>query len=180
MDRLRKAKQLHQTKLFKNSLSFLLAMPIYRKYRKRTKVFLFLIGGLLGFLLDTFYRSITEHQFAFEGFLATLFGKTIIVPFLPVYGFGLVLIYLIQPFAQQQRWFIRPLIFGGSLTVLEFFAGVFVNLILKTRLWDYSGGFFNLYGHVDLVHTVYWAILGTAVSYFFTKYPPDAWFSNKK
>lgn len=157
-------------------LSFLMMFH----YRKRIKILLFFIGGFLGFLIDTFYRSIIERQFAFEGFLTSLFEKTVIIPFLPVYGFGLVLIYLLQPFALKQKWFIRLLFFGGSLTILEFFGGVFVTLTLKSRLWDYSGGFLNLYGHIDLLHAVYWAMLGTIVSYFLPNILPRLGFSRKK
>ncbi len=144
--------------------------------KQKTSLQLFIIGGLLGSLIDTFYRSMTEQQFVFQGFFSNLFGGKVILPFLPVYGFGIVLIYLLQPFALRQRLPTRLLIFGGSLTLLEFFAGVFVSLTLKNRLWDYSNGFLNIYGHVDLLHALYWTVLGTVGSYFFIKYPPEKWF----
>jgi len=147
-------------------------------YRTRTKALLFFIGGLLGFSIDTTYTSIIENHLATQGFLTSLLGFPF--PFLPAYGFGLMFIYLIQPFALQQRWFTRLLIFGGSLTVLEFFGGIFSVAVLNQRVWDYSNNFLNFQGHIDVLHAIYWAILGTAVSYFFSKYPPDDWFPKKE
>lgn len=143
---------------------------------QKTSLQLFVIGGLLGSLIDTSYRSATEKQFVFEGFFSNLFGERFILPFLPVYGFGIVLIYLLHPFAQKQRWYARFLLFSVSLSALEFFSGIFVSLTLKTRLWDYSSSAFNLYGYIDLLHAFYWGVLGMAAYYFFTRYPPEKWF----
>ncbi|MBI2668280.1 putative ABC transporter permease [Candidatus Woesearchaeota archaeon] len=139
----------------------------------KTRFRLFLVGGVLGFIIDAAYWSIVEKKLTFAGYLSTVTGK--MVPFLPIYGFGLILIYLVQPFLVKQKLFLRGIILGVSLTLLEFWGGLFTVATTNQRLWDYSGHFLNLYGHIDLLHTLYWTILGTAVSFFFEKYPPEEW-----
>ncbi|MEQ8198488.1 MAG: hypothetical protein ABRQ27_10850 [Clostridiaceae bacterium] len=54
-----------------------------------------------------------------------------------------------------------PLWFQGFMGMLiadtcEFTAGVYLNLILKNNMWDYSNLPFNLYGQICLYYSIAW------------------------
>ena len=106
---------------------------------------IFILCSFLGWIADDLYRR-------------TVAGKDAprIIPFIaPPYGFAalaLVLIYFyipVNPFFQ---------VVLGTLAAIaiEFLSGVFCLKVYKRRLWDYSRSRFNLYGHVDLMHSCYW------------------------
>lgn len=120
-------------------------------------VTLFLAGGFLGWLLDTSYRSITEHAFSHAGYLEALTGITI--PFLPVYGFGTLLIYFIRTEIRRKNIITKLAVYGISLTLLEFVAGIFTALTLQKPLWDYSASTYNYLGIIDGTHTLFWIVL---------------------
>ena len=90
---------------------------------------LFIIGGIVGFIIDTAYRSVTELTFTHNGFIEHLLGFTF--PFLPIYGFGLVIIYVIHRFVKNIAH--KALLFGISLAALEFFGGIITELVLGTK-----------------------------------------------
>jgi uncharacterized membrane protein len=126
---------------------------------------LFIIGGIVGFIIDTTYRSVAELTFSHQGFATSLFGFTF--PFLPIYGFGLVIIYLIHRFVKNIAY--KAIFFGLSLALLEFFGGMFTKLVLGTRLWDYSTNTLNILGHTDALHIIYWVVLGLLADYVFKR-----------
>jgi len=130
---------------------------------KKVKIslILFFMGGVLGAVIDIFYVSITTGKFAYQGFLGSLFHT--FIPFLPAYGFGLVTLYLLHPLVKQWSVIKQFGVYAGVLTLLEFVGGVFAFTVLKTRVWDYSQNTFNFLGHIDLLHTFYWGILGVIV-----------------
>lgn len=132
-----------------------------RRKRWQTGILLFLVGGVLGSLLDTAYQSIHAGTFSYSSFLGTLFS--VFVPFLPVYGFGLVTIYLLYPFAKPLHPLQRAVLYAASLTGLEFLAGLSTEFLFGLRLWDYSASRFDVYGYVDALHTLYWTVLGMVV-----------------
>src|SRR3989344_4898992 len=118
---------------------------------------LFLAGGFLGWVLDTSYRSITEHAFSHAGYLEALTGITI--PFLPVYGFGTLLIYFIRTEIREKKIIAKIAVYGISLTVLEFIAGLFTIFTLGKPLWDYTENAYSYMGVIDGTHTIFWMVL---------------------
>lgn len=144
------------------------------KKRSAVLLFLFGLGGVVGSILDTAYRSLSEGTLASSSYIGTLLGG-VFFPFLPVYGLGLVTIYVLYIHLQKTPWYLRLLLYTGSLSFLELVAGVFTVETLDVRLWDYSQGFLNMWGHTDLLHAFYWLVLGTSVHELFSRWPPEEW-----
>ncbi len=124
---------------------------------------LFIIGGLVGWVIDFVYRRTTDRNVSYVGYLSYL--TKVSVPFLPIYGFGLIIVYLLHGVLGQTSFLIRLLVYLVALTLLELFGGLFARYVLKKDLWDYSKNRFNLLGIIDLKHSIFWMILGTLVSY---------------
>ena len=131
--------------------------------------FLFFIGALLGWGLEVIYRRFKkaniDREWINPGFL--------VGPYLPLYGFGLVLLYLLASLEKTQL--ISEVTLGSKvllfilmsvvMTILEYIAGLIFIRGMKVKLWDYSNEKFNLQGIICLKFSTYWAILG-AVYYF--------------
>jgi len=139
----------------------------------KTSLFLFLIGGFVGAVIDIIGRFFIDGFPLYRNYLGTI--SNFIIPFYPVYGFGLIAVYLLTPLAKKINFLLKLLLFAISLTTIEFFAGVFVKLTLGIQLWDYSKSTFHLFGYIDLLHTVMWMILGTTTFYLLQKFPPKKW-----
>lgn len=106
----------------------------------------FIIFGILGWALDTAYRILASHEKK---------GNTYLPYFAIVYGIGGVLLLALYQLTTLNAY---AYVFIGTITVtlLELTAGIFCANILGRRMWDYSASKYNLYGHIDLQHTLYW------------------------
>lgn len=131
--------------------------------------FLFCVGSVLGWCLEVLYRRFTpankENRWINPGFLEG--------PYLPLYGFGLITLYLM---ANLEGTFIMERVTTGSkislfivmaivMTALEYVAGLIFIKGMQVKLWDYTHEKFNIQGIICLRFSCYWAILG-AVYYF--------------
>lgn len=126
---------------------------------------LFIIGGFLGFFVDSFYRSFRRRRFTHAGYFSYIFDTTI--PFLPIYGFGLVALYLLSTILIGQNLFIKFLVYAIILSLIELISGLFTKLTLGVRLWDYSKHRFNLFGIIDLKHSIIWGLMGVVIDILF-------------
>jgi uncharacterized membrane protein/HD superfamily phosphodiesterase len=114
-------------------------------------IVLFAIYCFLGWLLEVIYRSLTQRKFVNAGFL--------IGPFIPIYGLGAFVIIVIQHIFQGWHLVPRFIIFGLSITFMEYMVGFLSEKIFKLTLWDYSENRFNLHGHVCLPFSIFWTVL---------------------
>ena len=136
-------------------------------------VFLFCVGSIIGWILELFWRRFEYKKWVNPGFL--------IGPYLPIYGFGLVIITLIHLFIGQYN--LNPIItivlMGLCMTLLELITGLFF-LKFKVRLWDYSNYFLNFKGVICFHMSLIWTGLGALYYYFLADYVMKAlaWFSN--
>jgi uncharacterized membrane protein len=109
----------------------------------------FCIMAAAGWIIETIYRSLQEKRFVNAGFLSG--------PFVPIYGFGAVIITSISIEARSlpaaAAWVITFL----SPTVLEYFGGWFMEKLFGMKLWDYHNERFNLHGRICLKFSIYWA-----------------------
>lgn len=131
-----------------------------------TLAYLFFIGSSLGWLLELLYRNLTQHpeKLVNPGFCTG--------PYLPIYGFGLCVLYLLasleqynliaDPFWNKAGLFIAMAL---GMSLIEYAAGIFCLKFLKVRLWDYSDLWGNIQGIICPLFSFFWAILG-AVYYF--------------
>lgn len=109
-----------------------------------TLVLLFYIGGTLGWVLELFYRRIfSAKKWMNPGFL--------VGPCLPLYGFGLWGLYGLASIDFSSvppvpRVFVRVLLIGVAMTVIEYIAGKIFIVGMHVKLWDYSQKWGNIEG----------------------------------
>ena len=120
----------------------------------------FLIYSMIGWALESIYRSICENKIVDSGFLNG--------PYCPIYGIGaVVIIYTINRFSIIKENLI--ILFLGSMvifTIWELLVGILLEKIFKTKYWDYSQCKFNFKGRICLTNSIYWGILGILVIKF--------------
>lgn len=119
--------------------------------------FYFIFYSILGFLLETVYRSFVTRSLVYPGLL---FG-----PYCPIYGVGTIfLLILLGPIKDNLLIFIPAAFILISL--LEYITGYLMEKLLDLRLWDYSRNFLNINGRISLKFSLYWTILAYLFIYF--------------
>lgn len=132
-----------------------------------TLAFLFFVGSVLGWCLELLYRNLNrrKEKLVNPGFCTG--------PYLPIYGFGLCVLYLLasleqfhliaSPFWEKVVLFLSMAV---CMTLIEYIAGLFLLKYCKVRLWDYSNLKWNVNGIICPAFSLAWTVLG-AVYYFF-------------
>lgn len=117
---------------------------------------LFFIYSILGFIVESIYTFIMNRKFLNRGFL--------IGPYLPIYGFGclLLIILLKDSIKDPISLFFKSIII---CSILEYFTSYIMEKIFKTRWWDYSNRKFNINGRICLETMIPFGILGCLVMY---------------
>lgn len=131
--------------------------------------FLFFVGACSGWVLELFYRRFfsnanPERKWINPGFCTG--------PYLPLYGFGLCLLYLIASLETVFPGLPRAVLFvimAVSMTAIEYIAGIWVLKSANIRLWDYTNEWGNIDGLICPKFSFYWALLGAA--YYFLVHP---------
>lgn len=138
-----------------------------------TFVFLFYIGSSTGWVLELFFRRFEHKKWVNPGFL--------VGPYLPIYGFGLVLLTVLHLFIAKYNLHpgITIVMLGACMILLELITGL-IFLHLKVRLWDYSNYFCNFKGVICLHMSLLWIGIGAVYYYFLADYVMKAlsWFSS--
>ncbi len=119
---------------------------------KVIKIFwVFIIGSILGCILETIVGTVSSRSFQLRKGL--IYG-----PFIPVYGIGLVIYYLIiSNIKDIKKVFLLSMILGAGV---EFACSYFQELCFGTVSWDYSDMPFNIAGRTSLLFAIYWGIAG--------------------
>lgn len=135
--------------------------------------FLFFIGSLSGWLLEVLFRRFLSEANPDRKWINPGFCTG---PYLPLYGCGLCLMYLIasleglnlitEPILQKLILFF---IMAVCMTAIEYIAGVLSLKTTKIRLWDYSNEKGNIQGIICPKFSLVWAILGAL--YYFLIHP---------
>lgn len=111
----------------------------------------FVIYSILGWVLESIFRSICEKKLINTGFLKG--------PFCPIYGVGaIIMITLLSKF--KNNIIILFIVSFLVLSIWEYVVGYFLEKIFHTKYWDYSNHKFNIQGRVCLSNSIYWGILG--------------------
>lgn len=123
-----------------------------------SKVFwLFVIGSIIGYVLEMTVGFIEKGYF--ESRQGLIYG-----PFIPVYGIGVIIFYLIIPKIKDKRAiFIISMILGGTI---EFLCSYVQEKCFGTISWDYSNMWFNIGGRTSVFYCVLWGIGGLLASQF--------------
>ena len=119
-----------------------------------TKLFwLFMIGNVAGFLMETFWAFFIQRRVELR--VGLVWG-----PFIPVYGFGAVIMTLLLYRFYKKRdlvTFAAAAIVGATF---EFFCSLFQELAFGTVSWEYSGTTANIGGRTNLMYALIWGVLG--------------------
>ncbi|MDR1064048.1 MAG: putative ABC transporter permease [Azoarcus sp.] len=144
---------------------------------KRTNIplhiyfFLFMLYSFIGWIYETVLFSVQDHAFINRGFN---FG-----PYIPIYGFGAVIImYMIVNIIGDQykirKVNIRPLavflLIGFISTIAELLASHIMEYGFGIIMWDYSGYWLNFQGRIAFRTSFIFAAGGTF--FFYAVQPP--------
>lgn len=119
-------------------------------------ILVFITGGFAGYIYEVLFYLITEGTPINRGFL---YG-----PFLPVYGWGALLMALLLKKVKKHPFlvfFLAAIITG----ILEYLTGYIMFLIWHKRWWDYTGLFLNIDGYVCMRSVITFAIGGLLLIY---------------
>lgn len=125
-------------------------------YTIQNWIFIFFLYSFLGWCFETALVSIEERHFINRGFIRS--------PFLPIYGFGAITMIFSGNLVIKDP--VLVFIFGAvSATVLEFVTGWLLEVIFKTRYWDYSDTHYNIKGRICAEATLLWGFMTLLVNY---------------
>lgn len=124
----------------------------------------FFVCSFLGYLQETFLKNIFFHSMN----NGILFG-----PWIPVYGFGGVIILIICKYIFK----IDKLSYSSKvlccvlssiilLTLLEFLGGILIEKIFNKVFWDYTNLKFNFGHYVALEISLVWGLFSLLFIYF--------------
>ena len=125
---------------------------------------LFVIGSLLGWVIELFFRRfVSQKKWMNPGFLTG--------PYLPIYGFGVMVLYGVSniPLGIEIKVVdivVHILVIGLGMTLIEFIAGLIFIKGFKVKLWDYSDRKGNIMGIICPSFSLIWLVVGS-LYYFF-------------
>jgi len=116
----------------------------------------FFIISFLGWINDAFLASLSKRKLVNSGMLFGLWC--------PIYGFGGIFIYILT-----RRFVDNPLLVFAAVIVigstLELITGTILYRLFKKRWWDYTNYPLNLKGHIALLPSLYFGLLGLFLIY---------------
>lgn len=117
----------------------------------------FMIGSIVGCIVETMVGIVFDKSFHLRQGL--IYG-----PFIPVYGIGAIMYYLIVSNVKElKKVFVLSMLLGGTI---EYFCSYFQELCFGTVSWDYSTMFLNIGGRTSLLFCCFWGIAGVAFVQF--------------
>ncbi len=109
---------------------------------------LFCAGGLGYGLLEIAWRGQTHISMFFVG------------------GLCFFIIGGLDEFHAKPCLLLQAVVSSAAVTAVEFMSGVYINLILGLRVWDYSDMPLNLMGQICLPFSTLWLIVSVPAIYF--------------
>ncbi len=102
----------------------------------------FFIYSFVGWFIEVIIFLFQTKEFINRGFLN--------LPFLPIYGFGAVLISIIFK-DDDHHWFIIALVGGLLASGVELLTSYFIEYAFNEKLWDYTFMKYNFQGRISLI-----------------------------
>lgn len=125
-------------------------------------IFLFVVFSVIGWTIESTYRSIGEKKIVNTGFLNG--------PLCPIYGTGCLVFHIfLVPIAdklplEKSVWLV--LLLGVVLAdTVEYITSVLMEKLFHARWWDYSNNFLNINGRICFKHSCYWAVFAFLYTY---------------
>lgn len=128
--------------------------------------FSFMLYSFIGWIYEVILEFTYGHGFVNRGFLNG--------PYLPIYGFGaLLILFSVRGFTRKKicigKLSITPILVFILIflitTIVEYISGTIIDILLPYRLWDYTGEFLNINGLICLKASMRFAIGGTVFLY---------------
>ena len=125
------------------------------KLREELTIFfwIFIIGSIAGFIFEITVVFFQKGHFELRQGL--IYG-----PFIPVYGIGAILYYVVLnkiKLKNKLQIFLITMLLGG---LTEYLCSFMQEKLFGTISWDYSYLPFNIQGRTSLLHCIYWGIGG--------------------
>ena len=127
-----------------------------RHYSLLSIVVMFFIFCTVGWIWEVMLHIVETGSFVNRGFLQG--------PWLPIYGFGAVLILMLL-FRFRNRPLLHALLTVLLCGTVEYFTHWFLELSKGIRWWDYSGYFINLHGRICAEGLLVFMLGGMAIVY---------------
>lgn len=128
----------------------------------------FFIFSVIGYIYENILHLILHHHLTNNPFVG---------PWMPVYGFGIVVMLLIEKFAFTKfnisKWgkvLITLLLNFFILTILELIGGHLVEFFLHKSYWDYSSFRFNYGKYIAVEVSLGWVIASYIFLFIARKY----------
>ena len=117
----------------------------------------FISFATIGWLYETLYYFFSKGKLVNSG--------TTLGPWLPIYGFGGLLIYLLSKKLKNNplKMFIASFILSG---IIEYSTSYYLEKVYHMRWWDYSKFAFNLNGRICLLGLITFSFLALFVMRF--------------
>lgn len=123
----------------------------------------FLIYSIFGFIIETTLKTF---------FMPGMNNGILYGPWIPVYGFGTVLIIIIMRTVFNRvkaPRFIKILLMfvlvGIILSLLEYLGGVLIQIIFNKKFWNYSHFKYNLGPYISLEMSLVWTVFSFILVY---------------
>ncbi len=116
-------------------------------YTLQTWITLFFVYSFLGWVWECCYVSVNEKKWVNRGFLNG--------PFLPIYGTG-ALVVLYSTIHVRENLYLVFILGTFGATLLELITGYLMEIMFKTRYWDYSHKKYHYKGYICVSSTIAW------------------------
>ena len=129
--------------------------------KTRDYINIFLIFSILGFLSELFISFFMHEQ-----------KQTLLLgPWMPIYGFGILLILgidhiLSKKLHGKEKIFFCFLLSILLLTLIEGLGGFLTNFLFQKNFWDYTRLPFSIGMHMNLLISLIWGIAAIFICYF--------------
>ena len=120
-------------------------------------VLYFSLFSIIGYLVETVFCLLQQRRMLNRGFL---FG-----PYLPIYGFGVILITFIGQ-KTQNNVILTFLVIVVACSALEYITSYFLEKLFKLRWWDYSNKELNINGRVCARDSLAFGFYGCILIYY--------------
>ena len=120
--------------------------------------FMFFVYSVAGFFAELIFCTIVDKKLVLNrGFL--------IGPYCPIYGVSAVI--MATTLSKYNNSIIIVFAMGALIaTTLEYLTSYLMEILFKTRWWDYSGESFNVNGRVCLKNSILFGLGSIAIIYF--------------
>ena len=152
-------------------------LDYYRRYSLTSFILFFFSFSFVGWCWEVLLEIVKHSRFVNRG---TLMG-----PWLPIYGWGCVLVLLLMIPKKAKKITDKPLVTFFLIMVIcaliEYFTSWYLETFKCARWWSYYGYFLNINGRICLECSIFFGIGGTFCIYFmapkldkvFNKISPD-------